>query len=51
MDYKCKIFVAVTEQFMGISIFIDTHVYNFKSYLQKEKEVCLANREYITGHR
>ena len=38
---------------MGISIFIGTHVYTISKVIgmNEEKEICLPNREYISGNR
>ena len=41
MAYKSKIFVSVTWHFM------DTKV----NGINKEKEICLPKKEYISGHR
>ena len=53
MAAKCKIFEAVIEHFMGINISIDTPVCTISKVtsLNEEKEICLPNRGYISGHR
>ena len=53
MAYKCKILVAVTQYFMGISICIDTHLCTVSTVIgiNKEKQIHLLNNEYKGDHR
>ena len=46
-----KIFVGITQQFMGISIMYGYKcVHNIKLFVQiRKKEICLPNKEYMSG--
>ena len=49
--FPLKVTRPLTKNFMGISILIDTCVYNFKCYWHKLGERNMsAKKEYISGH-
>ena len=53
MAYRCKIFVAVTDTSWVLVLCIHgcEHTISKVICMNKEKEICLPNREYINCHR
>ena len=48
-----KIFVTVTLHLIGLVLCIDTHVCKISKVIgiNKDKEICLANKKCVSGHR
>ena len=52
MAYKCKIFVAVTYTSWALFFCIGRHVCTLSKviFINKEREICLPNKKYLSGH-